>query len=866
MRPDTSASTDQTDEAADDAAGPARGGTAAARPPHVLFEEIARERPDLPAVVCGDERLTYGELDARADRLAAELAALGVGPEVVVGICLPRRPSLVAAVLAVHKAGGAYLPLDPAHPVERRRFMLEDARAGALVATSALASGLGDDAPPVVNPGDDSSRAHGAPASVEPRRPPGEHDLAYVMYTSGSTGRPKGVMVEHASLAAFAAWARAEFSAEELRSVLLSTSLGFDISVFELLVPLSAGGRVVLVENLLALRTDAVADVTLVNTVPSLVAALLADGALPATARTVVLAGEPLSAGLADRVHAEPGVERLVNAYGPTEDTIYSTFAEVAPGTRPTIGRPLPGSRAYVLDGDLRPVAPGVAGELCLGGAGLARGYLGRPDLTAERFVEVSLPGEEPRRLYRTGDLASLESDGSLAHLGRIDHQIKLRGVRIEPGEIEDALARHPAVRQAAVVARARPLDHEPRLVAYVVAEPGAAEGRALREFLRRTLPETMVPSAFVALDELPLNPNGKLDRSRLPEPSAGAADGSPLTETERRLADLWTGLLGLEHAPGPQDDFFELGGQSLLAFELFERLGRDLGRDLAPNVLVEASTLRSLAARIDGGTAGSRRLVRLNEDGARVPVTYVHAGAGGMFSLRRFSAALGPDQPVFGLQAFADEQIESGDLMSVEETAAECLSVLQSVQPQGPYLLAGHSIGGHIAFEMACRLEAAGDRVSFLGLLDPAAPHTQRRSGRVRARLREVVNAGPEPRRTGLGRVVASAAAARLRGRTAAPGVDAAAPEDDAWLGNLGDVERAYDPPRYRGGAVVYRTAEMGRYTGSDTLGWERYVEGDLVSCRVPGDHVTMLVDPHVQAVARTMREHLHAAQAAAR
>jgi thioesterase domain-containing protein/acyl carrier protein len=400
---------------------------------------------------------------------------------------------------------------------------------------------------------------------------------------------------------------------------------------------------------------------------------------------------------------------------------------------------------------------------------------------------------------------------------------------------------------------------------------PGAGElpaGPELREFARQTLPETMVPSAFVALDELPLNANGKLDRAALPDPPATVTTAAPLSETERRLADIWVDLLALDTPIGPSDDFFELGGESLVAFEMFELIHEQFGCDLPENVIVEASTLRALAERIDAGTVGDRRLVRINPGAQRVPCMYVHAGAGGMFTLRRFSSRLGEDQPVFGVQAFRDAQIELGDLVSVEATAAECLDVLREVQPKGPYMLAGHSIGGHIAFDMACTLQAAGEEILFLGLMDPAAPHTQRQVGRFKARARELTGTGPEPRRKGLARSALAAARARVGPRdgdsgdtpTAAAAVDT---NVQAWMDNLAHVERDYDPPDFRGDAVVYTTAEMARWTGSPTLGWERHVDGELARRRVPGDHLSMLLDPHARELARAMAADLRAAQA---
>src|SRR4051794_14791771 len=535
---------------------------------HRRFEQLAREQPGATAVVTHDETLTYAQLDALANAMAARLLAAGVERERVVGICLPRRLDVLVAILGVMKAGGASLPLDLAQPLERRRFMLADAGASVLVTVPGWEDELsGGGALAVVHPVaevDVWSVGGEAPEVDGPEL----EDLAYVIYTSGSTGQPKGVMIEHRSLAHYVDWGVTYFSREELRVVLMPTAFGFDMSVFEFTLPLCAGGQIVLVDNLFEIGEVEHHGLTLVNAVPSLMAALIARGAtLPRSVRTAVFCGETLPFEVSEAMHRQPGIERVVNTYGPTEDTVYSTCVEVPRGVRPTIGRPFAGTQAYVVDEELRLVPRGEPGELCLGGVGLARGYKGLDELTAERFVANPFPGGE--RIYRTGDLVRWEDDGSLQHLGRIDHQIKLHGVRIEPGDIEDALLRHPAVRQALVVARDRHGGGK-WLVGYIVCDQGAEpEGRALREMLRASLPKPMIPSVFVRLDALPLNANGKLDRAALPEPLATTTSSRELTETEQVVAELWRELLGLGGLPAPEDDYFELGGDSLRAFEL---------------------------------------------------------------------------------------------------------------------------------------------------------------------------------------------------------------------------------------------------------------------------------------------------------
>ena len=574
---------------------------------HDLVEAQARRTPAAPAVISAAGSLTYGELDCQAAALALRLRSLGVGPEVRVGVFLPRTPAMVVAILGVLKAGGAYLPLDPSYPEPRLLFTLADAGARLVVTCDELAGRLPAAdviAVPVATAGSAGGVQDDRPAVPPAMARACPENLAYVIYTSGSTGRPKGVAICHRSAAALVAWALETFSAEECAAVLGSTSICFDLSVFELFVPLARGGRVVLVRDALELPSPP-APATLVNTVPSVLAEVLREGGLPSSVRTVCLAGEALHASLVARLERQAGSRRILNLYGPSEDTTYSTWAELASpaAAPPPIGRPLPGTSALVLDGRLQPVPPGIAGELYLGGAGLARGYLGRPELTAERFLPSPFGGEAGARLYRTGDLARHRPDGVLEFAGRGDRQIKVRGFRIEPAEIEAALLAHPDVRQAAVVARAERAG-ELRLVAYVVgggaAPPAPAE---LRAFLRRRLPEAFIPAAFMPLAALPTTPNGKLDRGALPPLPAALAppagrDRPPAGPVEEVLAAIWREVLGADPL-GPDDDFFELGGHSLLAARMLARVHAACGVALPLRSVFESPTRAGLAERI---------------------------------------------------------------------------------------------------------------------------------------------------------------------------------------------------------------------------------------------------------------------------
>ncbi|MFJ9695062.1 amino acid adenylation domain-containing protein [Kitasatospora sp. NPDC101183] len=582
-----------------------------------LFRAQADETPGHLAVLAGEQRLTYAELDARANRLAHELIARGVGPEQFVALALPRDERAVVALLAVLKAGAAYLPVDPTYPAERIDYLLRDA-GPALVLTVG-----GVDLPDTGLPAlllDEPGLAADRP-DTDPQVPLRPEHPAYAIYTSGSTGRPKGVVVQHASVANLAAWAREEFGPERLAHVLLTTSLNFDVSVFELFGPLLSGGTVEVLTDLLALADRGGRPATLISGVPSALAQLVAQGDLDASAGTVVLAGEALPAQAATDIAGALGADRLANIYGPTEATVYATawYGTGTVATAPPIGRPLRRTRVYVLDSGLRPVPPGVAGELYIAGDGVARGYLGRPGLTAERFV-ADPHGAPGTRMYRTGDLARWTADGQVEYLGRLDHQVKIRGFRIELGEIEAELAGVDGVAQAvATVREDRPGDR--RLVGYVT---GTAAPEEVRQALAQRLPAHLVPSAVVVLEAFPLNPNGKLDRKALPAPAAepGAGAGRAARGLrEELLCGLFAEVLGVERV-GMRDDFFALGGHSLLATRLVSRIRTAFGAELGVRALFDAPTPEALAPHLDGAATARAALGRRTRP-AHPPLSY---------------------------------------------------------------------------------------------------------------------------------------------------------------------------------------------------------------------------------------------------
>ena len=600
---------------------------------HQLFEEQVEKSPDAVAVVFENQQLTYRGLNARANRLAHYLQKQGVGAESLVGICVERSLEMVVGILGILKAGGTYVPLDPSYPKERLRFMLEDAQVAVLLTQQQLANDLIEDSYSRSSILDRPIKVVCLDADWKVIAEEGEQNpvtgitpehLAYVIYTSGSTGTPKGVAIEHRNTVALLSWAKEVFTDSELSAVLASTSICFDLSAFELFVPLSCGGRVVLVENALQLYETANANqVTLINTVPSVMTTLIRAGRLPDSVRVVNLAGEPLRPELVQELYQTATVEKVYDLYGPTETTTYSTFTLRVTDRPATIGRPICNTQVYILDSNLQPVPIGVPGEIHIGGGGVARGYLGRSELTKEKFISNPFSDDSNSRIYRTGDLARYLPDGQIQFHGRADNQVKIHGFRIELGEIESVLGQHPAVRQAVVNAREN-VPGDKRLVAYVVSrKEEACTTSELRHFLRLKLPEYMIPSAFVLLDSLPLTANGKVDRQALPAPDQNrvAAEQSyvaPRNPAEELLANIWAEVLKLEKI-GIHDNFFGLGGHSLKATQVISRVRKALRLDLSVRVLFEAPTIAELASRIEQSTPEAGELEELARNMAEV-------------------------------------------------------------------------------------------------------------------------------------------------------------------------------------------------------------------------------------------------------
>lgn len=695
---------------------------------HRLFEAQVEKTPDALAIKFGARQLTYQELNRRANQLAHYLVSLGAGPEVLIAVCLERSVDLVIALLAIMKSGAAYLPLDPFHPVERRQWILQDSKARMLVTDQpnrdVSQSTLATSACSVVLLKDANTECRSASnlhAVVRPK------DLAYVIYTSGSTGQPKGVEVEHRNLTNLVMSARKAPGLSRQDVLLAVTTVSFDIAGLELWLPLTVGASVIIAsrdEAMDAHRLMSILEgsgITVMQATPATWRMLLAAGWMGSSHLKVLCGGESLSSSLASELLARCG--SVWNMYGPTETTIWSSIHAVNAEDRLVvpIGRPIGNTTMYVLDRNMEPVPLGVRGELYIGGAGVARGYRGAIQLTAKRFVPDRFSTGTEGRLYRTGDLVRQRRDGNIEFLGRNDFQVKVRGFRIEPAEVEAVLAKHPSVQDAVVQAR-EDTPGDQRLVAYVVPATAKAHHRLckLRSFMQASLPDYMVPSVFVVLDGLPKTPSGKLDRNALAPPEHRAQQTGlvmPGDAIETRLARIWEALLDV-HPVGITDNFFELGGDSLLSTHLFARVEEEFGRQLPTGTLFEAPTIKTLAAILRRDSWLSSPLVEMQAgDRSLPPLFFVQARIG----YQALAAELGAEQPVYIVPY--DDLLLSDAERGLRNLARELAQRIRDHCPKGPYYLGGWCLAGHVAFAVACELYRQGEEVALLAIIDMWAP-----------------------------------------------------------------------------------------------------------------------------------------------
>jgi amino acid adenylation domain-containing protein len=822
---------------------------------HALFEEQVTKTPDTIALVFQGVELTYAELNATANRCAHHLITLGVKPDTFVGIALERGPEMVIALLATLKAGAAYVPLDPEYPTERLTFMIEDSAPKVLLTQQSVRQALGrlPDTLPIL-----MLDIRPAPWATLPTTNPDPTalgltsvSLAYVIYTSGSTGMPKGVTIAHFNAVNLIHWAKNVYAPSELERTLFSTSISFDLAIFELFVPLSTGATVHLVADALSLAQTS-ANITLINTVPSAIRALLEAGSVPNTTLTINLAGEPLMQDLVHHIFAETTAHTVYNLYGPSETTTYSTWMKMnrGEGFNASIGRPLANTQIYILDRHGMPVPVGVVGEIYVGGAGVARGYLNRPKLTAERFAVDPFVFDragtgQPARMYKTGDLGRWLQDGTIKFYGRNDTQVKIRGFRIEIGEIEATLLTHPEVHEAIVLAR-EDKPGEKRLVAYFTGGQDI-NAAVLRAHLASALPEYMVPAAYVRLDALPLTSNGKLDRNALHsrEGVVFAAESfeAPKGAIEPVIASIWADLLHAERV-GRHDNFFALGGHSIIALRFISIIERFLGRMVSPAAIFDAPTPAMFASFVNniGGPVESDHLVPLIYSGSKTPLFCLHGEDGRLGDYVHLVRHLKRGRPIYGLRLGTFEA-ELDTNLTLENLSSCYVAEIRKVQPTGPYWVCGYSFGGLVAFDVARHLIAQGAEV-YLILLDAFLMSKWRWILFWLSVL--------------LGRIREKTFLSSLRRRRERNWRPNRVPDTgyDMRARALHRIPKHYKYRPFFGSAVLIQCVSFNRelaLLNRDKLnGWSKYLKGKTEVIKVAGVHYRFLKDSTVEEVAR--------------
>jgi amino acid adenylation domain-containing protein len=849
------------------------------------FLALAQREPQRIALECGGVSWSNEQLAAYARSLAARLIAEGLQPGGLVGICVERSPEMVGAVLAVMLAGGAYVPLDPRHPRERLQMVLEDSGAQLLLALRDL--GLNTSAK-VLNLGRDlgaprlASATWAGPATLSPT------DLAYVIYTSGSTGKPKGVTIEHGALINLLLSMQREPGLTSADTLVAITTLAFDIAGLELLLPLITGARLVLATDaevmdgrqLLTLleRTKA----TVLQATPGAWRILIDAGWTNSLPLKALCGGEALPRELAEKLLDR--ASEVWNVYGPTETTIWSSATRVPRGTgSPRIGPPIANTQFYVLDQRRNPTPIGVTGELYIGGAGLARGYWNRPELTKEKFIPNPF-GQG--RIYATGDLARIHADGSIELLGRADFQVKIRGYRIELAEIEAAIASHPRVLEAVVTAHKFETGTT-RLVAYVVGAGQAHETselliQELKSNLSRTLPDYLIPNAFVILPALPRNANGKLDRKALPSADAGASSDwihstaanladyvPPRDVIERQLADIWQTTLGLPHI-SIRANFFSLGVGSLAALRLITKMNRIYAMELGLASLISASTIEQIAELIRTRFAPNTdsSVVPLQPYGPRPPLYIVHGVGGNVVNFYGLSMRVGKDQPVYGIQSQALVANQPA-LLHLKDMAAHYIADIRKVQPRGPYHLLGYSFGGTVALEIAHQFRAAGEEVAFLGMIDSKSKDYEEQLAQMTS-VQTKINRRVNRFRGNTGSLDPKSRAKYIYEKISTRSIRFAClaaatlhiKRVPAFMRSAYDINyvavQKYKLRPYDGRLILFRASWQGEEEGERDLGWGSIFSQGVEIHDLPGDHERIFLEPNIDQLANSLRESL--------
>ena len=860
------------------------------------FELQVDKTPEALALTSEDQHLTYRELNRRTNQLAHHLKKLGVGPDVRVGVCAERSIEMVVALMGILKAGGCYMPLDPDYPSNRLALMLEDAQPPVILTQETLLPRLPARQAPAICLDSDWARIASEPDTnlgVQSTR----NDAAYVIYTSGSTGKPKGVVNIHEAIVNRLQWMQDAYRLTAADRVLQKTPYSFDVSVWEFFWPLVTGASLVMArpgghrdpEHLAQVISQE--KITTLHFVPSMLRLFLESAKLPkhSSIRQVFCSGEELGADLQRMFFAASDAE-LHNLYGPTEAAVDVTYWACRRDDLRSfvpIGRPIANTQIYILDHNLSPVPIGVGGELHIGGIGLARGYLNRPELTAERFIPDVVSNRKGSRLYRTGDLSRYLPSGEIQYLGRIDHQVKIRGFRIELGEIGAVLAKHPGIKGCVVTAREdRPGDK--MLVAYFEAQGHEApETSELRDYLKKELPEYMVPAAFVCMDRLPLSPNGKVDTKALPAPEQRSSEGkegflAPRDSVEQVLAQLWAKVLKLQRV-GLNDNFFDLGGHSLLAVRIIVEIENIYGRRLPLATLLQAPTVGALAEvlRKENWKPSWSSLVPLQPGGSKPPLFLIHSHGGNVLEYYPLANHLDKDQPVYALQARGlDGNIPKNE--SLEQIASAYLKEIRTLQSEGPYFLGGFCFGGLVALEAAQQLQAAGQKVALVVMMQtthPGAPAFapgsssanrwwHRAAKRIDLERDNLLQRGfgyfgDRLRRT---RDVMQARTQIAFDKKMSNGNGHKTRASMAYILELLGMEhdRAfmnYVPRPYNGDVLLFRASKQlpGLLT-DPSLGWKPVITGHLEIRELPGHQQNILVEPRVARLAEELQARLHA------
>jgi len=840
---------------------------------HQLFQEQVQKTPDAIAVIFAEEKLTYRQLNHQANQLAHYLQSLGVGPEVLVGISVERSLEMIVGLFGILKAGGAYVPLDPSYPAERVEYILANSEAAVLVTVSQVLATLPKYAGKVICLDRDLPKLAGENQENPDSQVKGEN-LSYVIYTSGSTGKPKGVQICHQSLVNFIYAMKSEPGLHSNDRLVAVTTISFDIHTLEIYLPLTVGATIILASR--QITTDGVGlaeeiakhDVTVMQATPATWRMLLTANWSGKRNLKAICGGEALPQSLANDLLDKVG--SLWNIYGPTETTVWSTTGEVkadrkninAEAAEP-IGWPIANTEIYILDKNLQPLPIGIPGELHIGGDGLARGYIKRPELNAEKFISNPFSNQASSRLYKTGDLVRYLPDGNIEYIGRIDNQVKIRGFRIELGEIEAVLLQHPQIREGAVIAREdNPGDK--RLVAYYVAGDTVPAISELRDFLKQKLPNYMMPSAFVLLESLPLTPNGKIDRKSLPNPNSIDLEINhelvgPQDEYEKNLVNIWQEVLNLPSI-SIQDNFFDIGGNSLLAVRLSNSINSFFQQKIPLGAIFQFPTIEQLANLIKKGLEShSLSCLALIQKGDvdMLPLFLFQ----GIDIYRPLALRLGRKQPVYGLSI---EMLDKNEdfLENLEKLAAYYIVEMKTVQPDGPYLLGGISFGGMVALEVAQQLQKAGETVAVLALFDTPGtrPYIAKQLfGKVLGHLGNIQEFGLRYLNK---KISGTLKKWEYKYSSQISNIDKYKFVQERYL----QAQIKYQPQAYKGQVTLFLSTNTNpladdtfvnlRLVNVDPLfGWGELAIGGLYLFQVPGGHISLLKEPNVQVIAERLK-----------